>query len=76
MFRVLVLQQEKQKEKTKTMKIEIEYDGSCAKCEVVTKDGRRVQFAYADKVTQTQVLEAFRCIKSFYERDILVNYSG
>lgn len=58
------------------MKIEIEYDGACATCEVVGKDGKRVQFAYADEATQLQILESFRCIKQFHERDIRAKVRG
>lgn len=50
------------------MKIRISYDGAVATC-AIERNGKTVQFGLADHDDQLMVLEAFRVIRSFYERE-------
>ena len=49
------------------MRILIEYDGSRATCEI-EKNGKKVQFGYADELDQVMALEAMRVIRTWYAR--------
>lgn len=55
------------------MKIEIEYNGAYAICTITDTFGKnpdaKMQFAYADKMSQIFALDAFKCIKECWDRE-------